>query len=123
MRVLNNLLCHRTCHARGRRAGPALWCDGGTRARGDAIKLEARVTTVGGYRVLDGGRVAHKTAGWALKSPTICHIKSDHDDSSWYNNLSYMDIHFIHYISLKGASYSIYPQIRLLTRKHMISFA
>jgi len=86
---LNKLLCHRTCDARGRRAGPAFWCDGGTRARGNAIKLVARVTTVCGYRVLDGGRVGHKTVGWALKSPTICHIKSVRDDSSWYTNLLY----------------------------------
>jgi len=75
-------LCQRTCGARGRRAGPAFWCDGGTRARGDAINLVARITTVGGYRGLDGGRVAHNAVGWALKCPTICHGKNVHDGSS-----------------------------------------
>jgi len=79
---LHKLPCHRTCDARGRRAGPAFWCDGGTRARGDAIKLVARATTIGGYRALDGGRVAHKTVGWALKRPTVCHGKNVCDGNS-----------------------------------------
>ena len=97
---LNKLLCSPTCDARGYRAGPALWSISGTRARGDAIKLVARVTTVGGFRALDGGRVAHKTVGWALWGPTLCHRKCSRDGSSRYSNISHSSVYWIYTLFL-----------------------